>query len=124
MTKTGIAPAALADAATRTLVQDRFGDRAVRLEDGNWLYPETAPLTSEYIAKHYAPFALVVLGLGDTFSWPEEAMSVPVGTVVETPLKCRYRKVGNDAWAHIKAEEQVISTRELTSGQMLLTIVA
>lgn len=57
MQKVRIVTGALASLPAKALIEDRFGDRAVRLKDGMWLYPETGPLTTEYVAKHYAPFS-------------------------------------------------------------------
>lgn len=123
MQKVRIVTGALASLPPKALIEDRFGDRAVHLKDGMWLYPETGPLTTEYVAKHYAPFSLVTLNPGSTFTWPEEAMSVPVGGLVESSLKRRYRKVTDDGWAQLRAENRVISTKELTSERLVYTVL-
>lgn len=118
-----IAPEELASATDGTLIEDRYGDRGVRLGDGYWLFTETAPLTSQYVAKHYAPFKIIHFEPGDTITLAEEAMSVPLDTVVETPQKRRYRKTGPDAWAHVGTEGPLVSSEELTSGRMRLRIL-
>lgn len=123
MKKIRIVTDALASLPVKALVEDRYGDRAVHLKGGMWLYPETGPLTSEYVAKHYAPFFLVILNPGSTFTWPEEAMSVPIGATVESSVKRRYLKVTDDDWAQLRAENRVISTKELTSERLVYTVL-
>lgn len=50
-------------------------------------------------------------------------MSVPVGGLVESSLKRRYRKVTDDGWAQLRAENRVISTKELTSERLVYTVL-
>ena len=98
-----------------SLVEDRFGDRAVRLDCGLWQFAETAPLESSYVSKHYAPLSLIVLAAGDGIDWPEEAMSVPVGTVVAAGGD-RYRKAAVGSWEHVTGAEAALSDEELVSS--------
>lgn len=124
MRKAEVSPAALHMACIGTLIEDRFGDRAVRLDSDHWQFRETALLTSKYVAKHYAPFVAIYFEQGDIITLAEEAMSVPLGTVVETPQKRRYRKAKQDAWVNVEGEDRLVSSEELTSGQMRLRVVS
>lgn len=63
----------------RTLVVDKHGDRGILRGDGMWHFYETAPLTAEYVFKHYAPLEVVALSVGDQVRTPEEAESLPQG---------------------------------------------
>lgn len=42
-----------------TVVLDVHGDTVTKGADGLWHQPETIPLGSQYMAKHYAPFVVI-----------------------------------------------------------------
>lgn len=57
-----IAPEALEALPVGSVIEDRFRDHGERLENGSWLYPDTRPLSTPYVAKHFPPFTLVRVG--------------------------------------------------------------
>lgn len=113
---------ALKAQTTGTLVEDRFGDLAVLLEDGLWQFSETRPLPVEYIAKHYFPFTVLAVEPGDRIEWPESAISMPLDSAVQSRDGEQFTKTGRDSWREQSGAET--SSRELLATHARLTALS
>lgn len=122
MKSTSVPSEDLASLPRASLIEDRFGDVAVRLDDGLWQFSETTPLPAEYVIKHYAPFSLLAMEAGDRIRWPEMAMSMPLGSVLEYANGERFTKTTQGTWRGTQGRDEV-SSRALVTREPL-TVVA
>ena len=86
---------------------------------------ETALMGGKYISKHYAPlYRVLAFEPGDTLTWPESAMSVPLDTLVRTASGDAYAKIGPDSWIKRNGRTQrPVTSKELLCANTAITVL-